>query len=307
MLLYEHFNVLLTLFKLIGIAKIPKNEKESRLKHFKDYTPGLLTMLIGLCLAIYLVFIPPFNPYSSVHAILSYARLISFLLVIISANCQCFFYRSNYKNIHYRISRMEHRCKEMFSATFPRKMAFHYRLKVLLIFCLFFVAQGLVLAEVLIVSGRKALLSFFLNLALRSIYPISIAHIVLYGDLITMFIEETILQISKTAPKNFDPSIKIELLRNVKLLHMDLWKLVAQLNTFFGWSLLVLIITSFIYITSQLYWIFLAFELKWHKLAMIGKFTISLSTYKLLLVLKCSSNKLFSKYRRSCFINIWYG
>lgn len=271
MLLYEHFNVMLTLFKLFGIAKISKTKKETRLKHFKEYTPVLVSTLIGLACAMYLIFIPPFNPYSSVHAILSYARLINLSLVVISANCQCFFYRSIYKNIHYRISRMEHRCKERFSATFPRKMAFHYRLKVLLIFSLFFVAQGLVLAEVLIISGRKALLSFFLNLTLRSIFPIAVVHVVLYGDLTTMFIEEMNLQISKTVPKSFYPSIKIELLRNVKLLHMDLWKLVAQLNIFFGWSLLVLIINSFIYITSQLYWIFLALELNWHKLAMIGK------------------------------------
>lgn len=278
MLLFEHFNYILSLFKLFGIAKIPIAEKETTLKHFIDYTPVLLSTLIGLVLAFYLIFIPPFKPYSSVHAILSYARLVSCSLVIISANCQCFFYRSLYKNIHYRISRMEHRCKEMFLATFPRKMAFHYRLKVLLIFFLFLLSQGLVLAELLIISGPSRLLSFFLTLTLRSVYPIAVLHVVLYGDFITMFIQETNLQISKRSPKDVNPLSKIELLKNIKLFHMDLWKLVAQLNIFFGWSLLVLIIASFIYITSQLYWIFLALELRWHKLAMIGKLTISLST-----------------------------
>lgn len=152
-------------------------------------------------------------------------------------------------------------------------MSFYYRLKVLLILTLFVASQSLLFAEVLIVSGSSKLKSWFLTASLRSIYPIAILHVVLYGDLITMFIEEVNVQL-RNSPKCSSTSSRIEVLRNVKLLHMDVFKLAVQINTFFGWNLLVLIINGFIYIIKQLYWIFLAIELRWHKLAVIGKWIL---------------------------------
>lgn len=227
-------------------------------------------MVLGLSLAIYLIFFPNFKSYSPIYTIINFASLISLLLVIVTANCQCFVYRSIYENIFYRTNQIESRCRDILLAKFPMKMAFYYRLKVLLILTLFFVSQGLLFVEVLIVSGAKSLTSSFLTTSLRSIYPIAILHVVLYGDLITMFIEEINVQI-RNSPKCFSGSSRIQFLKNVKLLHMEVFKLAVQINTFFGWNLLILMINGFIYILKQLYWIFLAMELKWHMLALIGK------------------------------------
>lgn len=270
MLLLEHFNVLLPIFKLLGLATYSVTTKTSKLKHFTDCIPIILSMVLGLCLAIYLIFFPNFKSYSPIYTIINFASLISFLLVIATANCQCFFYRSIYENIFYRSIQIENRCRDILLAKFPMKMAFYYRLKVLLIFSLFFVSQGLLFAEVLIISGANKLKSFFLTASLRSIYPIAILHVVLYGDLIAMFIKEINVQI-RHSPKCFSASSRIQFLKNVKLLHMDVFQLAVQINTFFGWNLLILIINGFIYIIKQLYWIFLAMELKWHKLALIGE------------------------------------
>lgn len=270
MLVKEHFNVMLLIFQSLGLATIPLIKKNSTFKYFVNYIPIALTATISSIVAIYLIFFPHFQPFSPIHTIINFASLIGFLLVVLTANCQSYIYRRIYQNIYHRIGQIENRCRQKFLAKFPMKMAMHYRLKVLLIFSLFFTSQGLVFVEVLHLSEGRGMFSSFLTSLLRSMFPIAILHVVLYSDVITMFIDEINTQITYS-PKCYNATNKIEFLKNVKLLHMDLWKLVGQLNVFFGWNLLLLIINSFIYITYQLYWIFLALELKWHTLGMVGK------------------------------------
>lgn len=273
MLVQEHFNVTIRIFQVLGLATIPVGKKSANYKYFVNFIPVILSAAISSAIAIYLIIFPHFEPYSPIHTIINFASLIGFLLVVITANAQCYLYRTVYQNIFHRIGQIENRCRQKFLAKFPMKMALHYRLKVLLIFGLFFTSQGLVLVEVLHLSNGHGMLSSFLTSTLRSIFPIAILHVVLHSDMITMFIDEINIQI-RCSTKCYNATSKIEFLKNVKLLHMDLWKLVGQLNIFFGWNLLVLIINSFIYITYQLYWIFLALELKWHTLGMVGKLNV---------------------------------
>lgn len=271
MLVQEHFNLTLRIFQFLGLATIPVTKKSTNLKRFINFIPVVFSATCSSAIAIYLIFFPHFEPYSPIHTIINFASLIGFLLVILTANCQCYVYRNVYQNIFHRIGQIENRCRQKFLAKFPMKMALHYRLLVLLVFLLFFLSQGLVFVEVLYLSQGHGILSALLTSLLRSMFPIAILHVVLYSDLITMFIDEINIQI-RFSTKCYNTTSKIEFLKNVKLLHMDLWALVGQLNRFFGWNLLVLIINSFVYITYQLYWIFLALELKWHTLGMVGKF-----------------------------------
>lgn len=270
MLIQDHFNILLRIFQSLGLATIPATRRKSNFKYFVNYIPVFLSATVSSAVAMYLIFYPHFAPYSPIHTIINFASLIGFLLVVISTNCQCYFYRNVYQNIFSQVGQIENRCRQKFLAKFSMKMALHYRLKILLIFSLFFVSQGLVFVEVFYLSEGRGAFSSFLTSTLRSMYPIAILHVVLFSDIITMFIEEINTQI-KYSPKSYNATHKIEFLKSVKLLHMDLWKLVGQLNLFFGWNLLVLIINAFIYITYQLYWIFLALELQWHSLGMVGK------------------------------------
>ncbi len=241
----------------------------THLHHFIHILPVVLPSLFGLFITTYLLVFPHFESFSSIHTIINFASLSSFFMIIFSANCQCFCYKSIYQTIIYQIRQIEKRGKEKFWHKLPVKIKLHFILKALYIFCLFIVSQGLVFVEVLISASTPQIGSSFLTSLLRLISPLAALHVILFGDIVTIFILELNEQIRNLITFSHS-SVKIEFLRSVKLMHMDLWKLVTQINIFFGWNLLFLIINSFIYITYQLYWIFLALELKWNVLALIG-------------------------------------
>lgn len=104
---------------------------------------------------------------------------------------------------------------------------------------------------------------------LRVSYPIHILHTMFYVDILTLFVKKLNAQAQ-------DPTIctstsrKSEFLKNIKSVHMEMWKLTAEINDFFGMNLLFVMINSFIYNLYQLYWLFLAVELKWGLLAVVG-------------------------------------
>lgn len=271
MFLIEHFNVPLRLFKFIGIAPIARNEKRTKLKRFLYNIPIFVSSAFMLCVAAYLLLFPHFTPYSSVYTIISYSSTVSFIFIIFTANVQCYYYNSVYQSMNYRIREIEKRCRDEFWTKCPKNIQFRYKLKILLIFFLFFLSQGLVFVEVLLNGSR--LWSSFLTSFLRLIYPIAVLHVIIYSDIVAMFILEVNAQI-RNSSTFVHSSNKIEVLKNIKLMHMDVWMLVVQINKFFGWNLLLLVINSFIYIIRQLYWIFLALQLQWQSLAVIGRFNI---------------------------------
>lgn len=271
MFVLEHFNLLLRLYKFIGLTPI-SGKADTTLKHFLSILPVVSLSFSSLCIATFLLVFPHFESYSSIHTIINFASQISFLLIIFTANCQCFCYKSVYQNILNQIRQIEKRGREKFWVKFPVKLKINYVLKLVFVFFMFFVSQGLVFVEVLLAhTVGSHLWSSFLTSLLRLFYPLAALHVILFSDIVTMFILELNEQI-RSSMTFFHSSSKIEILKNIKLMHMDLWKLVTQINIFFGWNLLFLIINSFIYITYQLYWIFLALELKWSVLAIIGRF-----------------------------------
>lgn len=276
MFVLEHFNFILRVYKFIGLTPIYE-KVDTTLKRVLHILPVILLSFFSLCIAIYLLVFPHFESYSSIHTIINFASQISFLLIIFTANCQCFCYKSIYHNINHRIRQIEKRGSEKFWVKFPVTIKFNYILKMVFVFVLFVVSQGLVLVEVLqtVPTSSSHIWSSFLTSLLRLIYPLAALHVILFSDIVTMFILELNEQI-RNSISFYHSSSKIEVLKNIKLMHMDLWKLVTQINHFFGWNLLFLIINSFINITYQLYWIFLALELKWTVLAIIGRFHTSL-------------------------------
>lgn len=272
MFVIEHFNILLRLYKFIGLAPISE-KAETTLKRFLHILPVILSSFFSLCITTFLLVFPHFSSYSSIHTIINFASQISLVLIIFTANIQSFCYKSTYQNIIDHIRRIENRGKEKFWVKFPVNFKNNYIIKVVFIFVMFFLSQGLVFVEVLLAPVSSHLFSSVLTSLLRLIYPLAALHVILFSDIVTMFILELNEQIRNSITFSH-PSSKIEILKNIKLMHMDLWKLVTQINIFFGWNLLFLIINSFIYITYQLYWMFLALELKWTTFAIIGRFYI---------------------------------
>lgn len=277
MSILESFKLQLCFNRCIGLAPITKKGKTC-LKYFLDLLPVLLSSTVGLCIATFIFVFPNFESFSSIHTLINFASHLTFVLVLLSATFQCFYYKSTYQNIINRIRQIEKRGKEKFWYKTPRSIKFYYYLKVVCIFCLYFVSQGLLFVEVVQASdstnvGSK-MWSPLLTSSLRLITPFAVIHIILFGDIVTTFILEINEQITNTITFSH-LAMKIEILKNVKLMHMDLFILVKQINMFFGWNLLCLIINSFIYVTSQLYWIFLALELKWDTLPLMGMYFCS--------------------------------
>lgn len=269
MFVLDNFVQLLRLYKLIGLTPISE-PATTNLRHFIYTLPVILSSFVCLCIATFLLVFPHFESYSSIHTIINFASQISFLFIIFTANCQCFWYKSTYRNIIHQIGQIEKRGKERFWIKFPVNIKLNFTLKATVVFVLFSVSQGLVFAEVLLTPVTSHIWSSILTSLLRLIYPLAALHVILFGDIVTVFILELNEQIRSLNTFSHLAS-KIEFLKNIKLMHMDLWKLVTQINIFFGWNLLFLIINSFIYITYQLYWIFLALELQWSVLAIIGR------------------------------------
>lgn len=266
MVTLEKFNPVLRLFKFVGFAPINLKETNMKLNNFINLFPVMLTSVLSLSVTYYLLLHPHFESYGPIHHIINYSSLISLSLIIITANVKCYFYKTTYRNITYQIYQMEKKIYKDFSVKLT--LLNHYRIKVLLIFILFFLSQGLVLYEAWLISANGALSAFFTS-SLRSMFPIAVIHVVMYSDIIAKFIEE-LNRITKNSSTCSHVSSRIELLKNIKTMHLDLWKILVKINKFFGWNLIFLIMFSFIYITYQLYWIFITLQNNWDKLGITG-------------------------------------
>lgn len=153
-----------------------------------------------------------------------------------------------------------------------RSTAVRYKLKMVLLYIMYFLSQILVFVEVWLLDSENTLSSVFIML-FRATYPMQVLHFVLYCDIVTMFfraLNEDIRQ----SPIFVHHVSKIEFFKYAKLVHLDLWKLVVEINNFFGLILLFSTMFWFIDITHQLYWIFLNAYSKLNWLGIIGGYKI---------------------------------
>lgn len=190
--------------------------------------------------------------------------------MILNANARCCCCKHTYQSILNLIQQIECEYKQKTLRELPiQSIALRYRLKAALILVLFFLSQGLVFAEVWRANVNYLGSSFLISFV-RITYPIQILHFILYNDILVMFMHKLNDEI-KDLPDFLHSSSKIELLKFVKMMHMDLWKLVGLINNYFGWNLVFTLMYSFIYITGQLYWIYLTVHDKLDVLGLIGK------------------------------------
>lgn len=277
MVMLERFNFLLRMCQFVGFAPISLTTRNMKKANFVDnfvnLIPTALTTFFSLCIAYFLLLRPHFESYGPIHGIINTASLLILFLIVLSGNCQCFFSKSIHRNINYKIRQIE---QKMF-AEHESKFYIAYRLKMLVIFFLFFLSQGLVFYEAYLASASEGMMSSFFTSLFRFIFPVAVLHVVLYSDIVANFIQQLNLKI-KTTPTCYHSSSKVELLKNVKLMHMDLWKILTEINRYFGWNLLFLVINSFVYITYQLYWIFVTLQHNWDKLGVIGWLNITIFT-----------------------------
>lgn len=272
-LIFEKFNILIRIFYLYGLSPITFSTLDTNPKSFSHFVPAVLTSIFSICITLYLLNLPHL-PYGAVGIIINYLTLLFSVLMTFTATGQCIFYKSIYHDIVHRTHQVTNTFTEKFSEKLPLKsISLRYRLKAVLLFGFFFVSQGFVIVEVWIVHPSRSLWLPIVNALLRSVYPVAVLHFILYVEGVVTIIRELNRQIQSLG-NVFHPDSKFEFLGNVKSLHLDVWKLVVEINKFFGWSLLCVTVYSFIFITKQLYFIFTVIHVHWNLLAMIGELSV---------------------------------
>lgn len=274
MFIFETFNILVRIFYLYGLSPVTVVTLDTNPKSFSHLVPAVLTSIISICITLYLLYVPHL-PYGAIGIIINYLTLLFSVLMTLTATGQCVFYKPIYHKMIQRTQRITNSFTENFSTKLPlRSAAIRYRLKVMLVFGFFFVSQGLVVVEVWLIHPSRSLWLPVLNAVLRSVHPVAVLHFILYVGNVVVIIQELNRQIQSLGIVLRVES-KFACLENVKSVHMDIWKLVAEINTFFGWNLLCLTIYSFIFITKQLYFIFTVIHVNWNVLALVGELSFS--------------------------------
>lgn len=270
MLTFEYFGVLTKIFHFAGHAPIYSLDPHPQT--CTQLTSAAMSSCIALSTVIFLVFVPHLTSYGIIHNVIRLCSVLSGSFVIFLANWSCWRHKNVYQRLVQRMHRIEKLIIHTLSLNDSDLIPNFYRTKALIIFILFFVSQTVVFTEVWLVTGNHNLLSSFFNSFLRITHPISVVHFMLYSDTVTICIQKLNEQM-KSSPNCLDSTAQVVFLKTVKLMHLDIWKLVRQMNVYFGWNLLFVIIHSFFYVQVQLYWIFLSLQVKFNLFGIIGKST----------------------------------
>lgn len=254
MIFLNEFNFILKIFYFIGLK--PSTIDKTFVQKFIDFITVAITSTVCLILTVYLIFVPHFSSYGIIFTLIYYGSLCPSLLMILTANWQCYFSKTTYQIIINQIDKLEKHVDEKSLRLSMDRLAFRYKLKTVILFILFFQSQILVFVEVWHIDPDRAFSSLLIS-SVRATYPLELLHFVLYSDIAAMFLNRLNEKVQHS-PIFVHRSGKIDFLKYVKLVHSDLWKLIVGVNKFFGWNLLFTAIFWFINITHQLYWIFLA-------------------------------------------------
>lgn len=267
MIFLETFNFSLTIFYLVGLK--PATNRVTNKRKFTDHISVIITSASSVSITVYLVFFPHFPSYGVIFVLIYYGSLIPSLLMILTANVQCYLHKNTYYSILKQIGKLERMMKEKTLNLSINNFAFRYKLKVTMLYILFLLSQTLVFFEVWFLHLQNSWSSILISL-IRLTYPMQLSHFVLHCDTVTMFFIELNKEI-QNSPVILRTPNKIKFLKYVKLMHLDLWKLMVKLNNFFGLNLLFTTIFWFIDITHQLYWIFLSTHAKLNLLGLLGE------------------------------------
>lgn len=266
MFIADRAKLLYKLFQFVGLAPINTTKKDRKI-NIINVIPAVLTTIIGLSIAAFLFIHPHFASFGSIHIIINFASLCSLTLVLLTGNGQSFFRKFVHRKMNNKITQIE---QNIFAGV-PIKSPFvnAYKLKTFSVFFLFFLSQGIVLYESSLISYASIPPAIFTS-TFRLICPVAVSHVVLYCDTVSNLLYCLNVKMGNSSTCVYENSSKIELLKNIKLMHMELWKVVVQINRYFGWNLMFLVINSFVYITYQLYWIFVTLDKYWDLLGVIG-------------------------------------
>lgn len=268
MFLCDNFKILLNIFYWCGLAPFPDINKKVRCYSF--IISAIVSSLLNISLVAATITFPFYQLYGNIATIVNYAFIGTLALTNLCANVQCYNYRNVYRKMVCRIEKIENN----FHAKFAEKISFEavanrYRLKILIVSVHFLIFCILKAYETWLESGYQMVVVATLMLLSQCMSVIVLLHVILYIFVVHMFIFELNGRI-RSAPIFFYPSSKIEFLKTVKSMHMDICKLMMQINKFFSWSLPLMVIHLAIHATYYCYWIFLILQVEWNSLYVAG-------------------------------------
>lgn len=190
-----------------------------------------------------------------------------------------------------------------------QKFAYRYRLTIFVISILLFIYFILLFYESWQQNDLKLLSFIFLSFLSQCMSSLTLFHVILYILIVNMFINELNQRI-RNAPVCFSSTSQAEFLKTIKLMHMDIWKLMMEINMFFSWNLPFLIIHLAVQSTYYFYWIFLILQVEWNLLYVAGmkRFAYNISAVifkvKFMKGSKCSKHDFYLRRKtKFSFIN----
>lgn len=264
MFLNDNFKILLKIFYWSGLAPFPEIDKEERCYSF--IVSVIISSLVNVSLIVVSITFQFYNSYGNIATIVNYAFIGTLSLTNLCANVQCYSYKPMYRKIVCRIKKIE----TNFTSKFSEEMqfgaaAYRYKLKILIISVILLIVCILELYESGLQSSYKMYVINLLIILTQWMSVLVLLHALLYIFVVHMFIVK-LNRCIRNAPICFYPSSKIEFLTTVKLMHMDIYRLMMQINRFFSWTLPLLIIHLAIQATYACYWIFLTLQVEWNLL-----------------------------------------
>lgn len=194
--------------------------------------------------------------FGLINSIISRAAILTGLVSNLSAIFQCYFYPGVYRNLIEQIKKIENNFRGNFSEKLPAlTFAIQYRRKFLIIFALVTVRGVSTILMLWNSLNNDGVLIGVLQTATSIFSVLVLIHVILYIDIAQICLHALNLKV-KNSPMCLQLPAKLEFLKYVKLMHMDLWKLVSQINHYFAWSLLHFTINFMINSVYDLYQIF---------------------------------------------------
>lgn len=265
----KFFNHFLNVFFFFGLAPFSAATVRIKLKA-KGYLTVLTFSLLNVSVTGFLLYFDQ-QSFGAINSILTIASLSTGMVLNLSAILQCGFHPSIYQDMICQMCRIERSFREKFSEILPSSsLAKRYRRKAFIIFT-FAIMNGFISAFVLWnflnVDGIPIAV---LQTMIRAFSAVVMIHAILYVDIACMYL--CVLNvIIKNSPICLYSSRKLELMKNIKLTHMEIWKLVMQINDFFSWSLLAFTINFMINLVYDLYKIFRVLQSEWSPAWTSGK------------------------------------
>lgn len=272
-LMLKYFNGFLFMFYFLGLAPFYVVLVDIKINDKIFLIPVILSSILNIVMTGYLLSTDFLESFGQIQSVITVASILSGLIINLSGNFLCWFHKFVYQDIIYRIKEIESRCNEIFSENLPSSsFANRYRLKVLLISSFFATNCIFSVVELWYLFNMQGVLIVICSNSIIFFSAVVVVHAILYIDIVQMFLRGLNLHI-QNSPLCFYSSSKIEFLKNIKLLHMDLWKLVMQINQFFSWSLLFITINFMIDLVYDLYFIFRTLQFDWDGLDVTGNTT----------------------------------